>query len=300
MVRLARTVLVVLALLVCAPPVVFAAPSAEERAFGLATNKFQHLSPDLSEQDFADFVKKYPTSIRVPEAILYEAKAMLYSGQANGAIDLLTTNHAGTLAPQYLYWLGRAHFQNKNYTNAANTFAEMVQKYRGSQDALDATVREANAYARMEQWPQLEKLLTDTNELFQSTVRERARAHANAVSETIAAGFLLLGEAQLAQGKFSGAENTLHALETQALDTPLKWQRDYLASRVQRAQGRLEDVLAERKPPCWSRRTVRTARKRWFLWAACWSNWGISTRRQTCIQTTCRSECRPNNSVAPF
>src|SRR5438552_14601432 len=109
MVRLARTVLVWLALLVCAIPA-FAAPSAEDRAFAVAMDKFQHISPDLAQQDFADFIKKYPTSTRVPEAVLHEAQAMLSSGQANGAIDLLTTNRADTLAPQYLYWLGLAHF----------------------------------------------------------------------------------------------------------------------------------------------------------------------------------------------
>jgi TolA-binding protein len=236
MVRLIRPFLILLALVFGAAPVL-AVSSAETNAFAIAMDKFQHLSPDLAEKDFAEFVRKYPNSSRVPEAILYEAQAMLFSGQVNGAIELLITNRADTLAPQYLYWLGRARFQNNDFTGAANTFAEMLQKHPEAREALDATIREANAFARLEQWPRLEQLLTQTNELFQRSVR------AGAVSETVGSGFLLLGEAQFAQGNFAAAENTLRLLEAQPLDTQLKWQRDYLASRVQRAEGRLEDAL---------------------------------------------------------
>jgi TolA-binding protein len=235
MVRFARLFLILLALIFGATPV-FAASSSETNAFAVAMDKFLHLSPDLSEKDFAEFVRKYPNSPRVPEAILYQAQAMLYSGQVNGAIDLLTTNQAGTLAPNYLYWLGRARYQNNDFTNAANTFAEVLQKYAGAPDPLDVIIREASAFARLEQWARLEQLLTQTND-FQRTVR------AGAVSEAVASGFLLLGEAQLAQGKFADVERTLHSLETQTLDTQLKWQRDYLACRLQRAQGRLEEAV---------------------------------------------------------
>src|SRR6185437_5169350 len=80
MVRLALLFLILFALIFGVASV-FAAPSAEDRAFAVAMDKFEHLSPDLAEKDFADFVRKYPTSIRVPEAILYQAQAMLFSGQ---------------------------------------------------------------------------------------------------------------------------------------------------------------------------------------------------------------------------
>jgi TolA-binding protein len=237
MFRLARLFLILLALIFGVAPV-FAASSSETNAFAVAMDKFLHLSPDLSEKDFADFVLKYPNSPRRTEAILYWARAMLYSGQVNGAIDLLTTNRADSLAPQYLYWLGCARYQNNDFTNAANTFAEMVRKYPDSQQAFDAVVREASAFARLTQWPRVEQVLTETNGLFDRTVR------AGAVSELIASGFLLLGEAQLAQEKFAGVESTLHSLEKQTMNTQLKWQRDYLACRLQRAEGRWEDAVA--------------------------------------------------------
>ena len=129
MVRLSRWFLLLLALMLSVGSV-FAANSAEERAFSVAMGIFPGLAPDFAEKDFAEFIRKYPNSIRVPEAVLYEAQAMLFSGQRLGAIDLLSTNQerANQLAPEYLYWLGRARFQNNEYQNAADTFNEMLQK----------------------------------------------------------------------------------------------------------------------------------------------------------------------------
>ena len=234
MVRLVRSLLILLALVLGAAPI-FAASSAETNAFGLAMNKF-HLSKDLAEKDFADFVRKYPNSTRVPEAILFEAQAMLAAGQASGAIDLLTTNRPDTLAPQYLYWRGRA-LENKDDAAAVKTYAQMWQTFPDAGEALDATIREASAFARLGQWKDLEQLLTQTNGVFQYSLRGRT------VSEMMASGFLLLGEAQFAQGKFADVEGTLHALEVQPKNTQLKWQRDYLAARLQRAEGRIEEAL---------------------------------------------------------
>lgn len=226
-----------MALIISAGPVL-AAPSAEERAFAVALEKF-HTFPDSSEKDFANFVQKYPNSIHVPEAIWYQAQARLLARQTAGAIELLATNEnrAGNLAPQYLYWLGRAHFQNHDFANATNTWGEMLRKYPDSPQALDATIREADAFVRLEQWRGVVQLLDRTNGLFQQSVR------GGAVSETIASGFLLLGEAQLALGDFTGVNRTMELLNKQTLNTDLKWQRDYLAARLQRAEGHLEDAL---------------------------------------------------------
>ena len=237
MVRLSRWFLTLLALFFSAQ-MIFAANSAEERAFSVAMQKFR-ASPDLSENDFAAFLQKYPNSIHVPEVILDQAQGRLFSGQAASAIDLLATNQsrAGKLAPQYLYWLGRAQFQNQEYPTAADTFGLMLQKYPESQQALDATVRQADAYGRLEDWPRVRRLLEQTNGFFQQSVRS------GAVSEIVASGFLLLGEAQLAQGNLNRVDDTLRSLEKQTLNSTLKWQRDYLAARRLRADGHFEDAL---------------------------------------------------------
>ncbi|HXS68808.1 MAG TPA: tetratricopeptide repeat protein, partial [Candidatus Polarisedimenticolia bacterium] len=234
---MSRCFLVLLALFFSAQ-LLFAANSAEERAFSVAMQKFR-ASPDLSEGDFAAFLQKYPNSIHVPEVILHQAQARLFSGQAAGAISLLATNQnrADKLAPQYLYWLGQAQFQNQEYSIAADTFGQMLRKYPDSREALDSTIHQASAYERLEDWPRVRRLLEQTNGLFQQSVRS------GTVSATMASGFLLLGEAQLVQGDLARVDDTLRALDKQTLSSGLKWQRDYLAARRQRADGHLDDAL---------------------------------------------------------
>src|SRR6185312_7386921 len=108
MARLTRWFLILLALAFSAR-LAFAADVRESSAFDTAVQTFK-ISRELSVQDFADFIRKYPTSVRRPEAILYEAQGMLYGGDATNAIQLLSTNHSDKLAPKYLYWLGQAYF----------------------------------------------------------------------------------------------------------------------------------------------------------------------------------------------
>jgi TolA-binding protein len=238
MFRLSRWCLIFLVLFISAGRIV-AASSDEERAFGLAMDKFRTSLWDLAEKDFGDFVQKYPNSTRVPEAILYRAESRLFSGQFSGAIDLLATgrNPTNKLAAQYLYWTGRAHFESKNYAGAAAAFDELLRKFPSFDKRVDAAVREAGAFSRLERWPRVIELLEGTNEVFQQVV------HASVTNETIALGYLLLGDAQLAQGNFLAVDATLQSLDKQPLSSDLKWQRQYLECRRQRAEGRLEDAL---------------------------------------------------------
>ena len=239
MVRLNRLFLLLLALGFSAR-LALGADLRESSAFEKAMGNF-NISKELSVQDFADFIAKYPNSVRKPEALLYEAQGMLSGGNASGAIELLATNHSDKLAPQYLYWLGQAYFQKGDYANATNTFGRMIEKFPEAFDALDATIRQANAFIHLDppQWALVVRLLSDTNKPFQQALRR------GTVSETVASGFVLMGEAQLALGDTAGVERTLQSLEKQKpkLTMQLTWQRDYLAARLQHAEGRLEDAL---------------------------------------------------------
>lgn len=238
MVRSGRIFLFVLALLFSAGALL-AASADEENAFEVAMDKL-HIAPDLAEKDFAAFVQKYPNSARVPEAILDQAQARIFSGQSAGAIDLLSTNQvrAGTLAPQYLYWLGRA-YENKDDTKSAGIFEEVWRKYPDSLQALDATIREAGAFGRLTNWARVNQLLEQTNTPFQRAIKQGAK------SETMASGYLLWGEARLAANDLPGVDKALGALNKQPLSTDLKWRQEYLACRRQRAGGQLEDALLD-------------------------------------------------------
>ncbi len=238
MVRPSKWALAVLALIFSAHLLIAASPTEEDRAFAVAQDELQSF-PDVAERNFANFIQKYPYSVRLPEAILDQARARISSGQPGNAIELLRTNQyrAAKLEPDYLYWLGTAQFQVGASAAAAVTFDEVVQKYKESPKALDSSIREAEALARMEQWPHVVQLLEDTNGPFLSAIRSGAK------SETIAAGQLLLGDAYLAQGNFEGANMALTALNQLILTTDLVWQKNYLTARLQRAQNRLEDAL---------------------------------------------------------
>jgi TolA-binding protein len=220
---------------------VFAATSDDERAFGIAMDKFHAHLWDSAEKDFADFLQKYPNSGRVSEAILYRAQSRFFSGQFSGAIDLLASgqNRTNKMAAQYLYWIGLAHFENKDYASAAAAFNELNRRYPESSKRLDALVREAWAFVRLQSWPRVIELLEQTDGAFQEAVRARA------TSETIALGYLLLGDAYLAQGNFDAVNTALQAMDKQPLSSDLKWQRRYLECRRDRAQGHLEDALQE-------------------------------------------------------
>ena len=245
MARWCRWVLILLTL-IWSGARTFAASSAESRAFDAAAMALQNRLWRVAETDFEDFTIKFPKSERLPEAILYQAEAAIMQAEAAttnrefaGAIDLLSRNQAraGKWADQYLFWIANAHFENTNYTAAADAFGELIAKFPGSSNCLDAVIGEATARARLEQWPRVAGLLQRADGVFQQAART------NAPNDLIAGGYLLLGEAQLAQKNFGGVEAALQSLNGQTLNPKLGWQRQYLQCRLQLAQGAIEDAL---------------------------------------------------------
>jgi len=62
---------------------------AEANAFNTAARAFNATDYDLARRQFADFIRAYPQSARVAEAVFFEAQASLELGDARGAISLL-------------------------------------------------------------------------------------------------------------------------------------------------------------------------------------------------------------------
>ena len=241
MVFLRRWLLVLFALILSGGQLL-AASKREQSAYAAAVHAFQYEMWSQAERDFTNFVAKYPASTNVPEAVLLQAQAEFKQGKLTGAIALLAdANHlakAGTLADQYVYWIGEAQFQNGDFTNAAETFASLPQKFPESPLRLRAVVEAASAYMQLTNWPQMSALLEDTNGIFQHA------AQMDSGNELVSRGRLLLAQAKFAQNDFDAAAKILALLNPQTLPPPLDWQRAYLLCQVKLAAGDLNGALA--------------------------------------------------------
>jgi TolA-binding protein len=228
-----------LSILFAARPQLFAASSAEARAFNAAISDFNLGFYDRAESAFAGFALVYTNSPRLAEAILYQAKARLQQTNYDGAIALISAHQAaaGTNADRYLFWLAEAKFRKGDYQAAAAAFANLVQNYPDSSFRLDAGIGEATARARLADWVAVIRLLNQTNGFFQ------AAARAQATNELVLRGYLLLGEAELARQDYSAAEMALAPLAGISLAPELDWQQQFLLCRIQLAAGRAEQAL---------------------------------------------------------
>ena len=218
----------------------FAAGAREDRAYAAAVGAFQDGLWSRAESGFEKFVQKYPTSARVPEAVLLQAEAGFQQGKLTNAIALLASRRAGAgaLADQYAYWIGEAQFQNGDIAAAADTFVSLTRNFPESPLRLRAAVKAAAARARLEEWAQLCAFLESTNSAFQRAVQE------DPTNELVVRGNLLLAQGKFAQKDFTGALAALELPDQQTLPTDLDWQRVYLLYQVKLAAGDTNGALA--------------------------------------------------------
>jgi TolA-binding protein len=218
-----------------------AAGSAESRAFDAAKLSFDQTFWDLAEKNFADFVQKYPTSAHLPEAFLLQAVSRVHLTNYAGAIELLSAHQteAGPRADDYLFWLAQAEQGKGDYSAAADSFAVLLKRYPASALGLEAAVGECAARAKLADWTRVRELLQQTNGVFQVAVRGKA------TNEVVARGYLLLGEADLAQKDFVGAEAAVQALGGMPLSPTLDWERQYLLCRTVMAAGRANEAVQD-------------------------------------------------------
>ncbi len=233
-----RHFLLLLLLAVGVGPALAASP-AEKRAFGVAAAGFNLNSWSYAETNFARFVQKYPDSELFAEAVLFQAQARFHLQEYDSARALLATNTARAegWADQYLYWTGEALLADGRLPAAAAAFARLAETFPASTNLFLASLREAEARARLQQWPQVIRLLHAPDGAFQRAVKS------GMVNEPAAAGYLILGEAQLAQQDLAGTRETLAWLDPRILDVPASWRRSYLKCRLQLAGGDVSAAL---------------------------------------------------------
>ncbi len=210
-----------------------AASPAEQRAFNVATTAFNLGLWAYAETNFASFLQKYPQSERAAEAVLLEAQARFQLRQYDGARVLLAANQnrAGGWADQFEFWTGEAQFAAGRLAGAAETLARLAEQFPGSTNLFRAVLREAEARARLQQWPQVIGLLQNEDGVFQRGIK------AGADSKLAVTGYLILGEAQFTQADFGGAQKTLAWLAPLHLNATAAWRRSHLQCRVQQAAG---------------------------------------------------------------
>src|SRR5438105_8981867 len=170
-----------------------AANSAENRVFEAAANAFRGTFYDRAEAEFADFAQKFPQSTRLPEAILFQAKARLEQTNYAGAIELLSSrlSAAANRADAYRFWIGQAYLRKGEYRTAAETFEKLIKDFPASPERLEAVLVTATARAKLSEWSKVAELLEQPNGIFQSAART------NAGDDLVLRGDLLLSESQL-------------------------------------------------------------------------------------------------------
>lgn len=232
----ARHLRMVLWMLIIAPVACGVAATTEKGAYQAAAQAFQDRNYPRAEAEFAAFANQFTNSPQIPEAILFQAEARLEQKNFDGAIDLLKTrlSQAGTWADHYLFWLGEACLRKGDFQQAGEHFAALTKQFPASSRRLEAALSETVARSKLGQWPRVIELLQDTNSVFQIAAR------ANATNELALRGYLLLSEAQLAQGNYTAAQAALQPIANLPLQPSLAWQRQYLATRIFYDQWQLE------------------------------------------------------------
>jgi TolA-binding protein len=220
-----------------------AASARENRDYAAAAGVFQNGMYDRAAAAFAQFVEKYPNSGHFAEAVLLQAQAELKQGKLGDTIALLTDVNnqakAGKLADEYFYWTGEARFQGANYSDAAEIWMALVQKFPESRLRLSAVVEAASAFAKLAEWSQAVSLLETTNGVFQRAVKTEP------VSDQTVRGKLLLAQAKLALKDFGGASAILKPLlDAKTIESELRRQCALLLYQVKLAADEPDAALA--------------------------------------------------------
>src|SRR5688500_14638148 len=162
----------VLLLLLVVPA--FAAEPGETEAFASAAKASQDGFYERAEKEWAEFLKQFPKSERAHEAALAEAQARYHLKQYPAALELLNTRagQAGPLADQYQFWRGLVQLDSTNHAAAEQAFAELLKSHTNSPLRLNASVAQAQARFRRDDFAGVVELLAATNTAFHLAARD--------------------------------------------------------------------------------------------------------------------------------
>jgi TolA-binding protein len=218
------------------PGILHAAKSDEDKAFSSARALFDDHQYNLAETYFSNYLAA-PTNSYRPYAILYLARARLEQSNYDSAILLLSNSLAqsGELAGEYTFWMASARLDKGQYAQAAEGFAR-VRDLPNNARQLEAACDEAEAYAKMENWPRVIELLQKPDNAFSRL------AAVDPKNSIVTRGLLLLGQAYLAAGRYAEGQDVIRKLDPGGVGLEWQWPRQYLLCRLELAGGRVDEA----------------------------------------------------------
>ena len=121
--------------------VTFARPRAEAQqdeatGFNFAFNLYQDGRYDLALVEFDKFLRDFPRSVKLPDALLYKGIAQQQLGRTADAINtlelLLAQYSHSQVVDKALYAVGQAYFAENQYQEAQEALNRLTSEYRDS------------------------------------------------------------------------------------------------------------------------------------------------------------------------
>jgi TolA-binding protein len=212
----------------------------EVRGWEVAARLFEDAAYDLAEQDILAFTQKYPQSVRLPEAFLLLAESRYRQGKIEGALDVLQAHGeaAGGWEDRYRFWEGECFSRLGQFDEAVEAYAAMLGDHPESPLCLDALLGQAFALRQSGKVSEAFSLLSQPDGLFlKLSVGQED-------TESVALGYLLIGETALGSGQAAAGLALLERLLPDHLSGVSAWQREHLAARLRAALGQMEAAAA--------------------------------------------------------
>lgn len=213
---------------------------SEKKAYDSAAEAFRIGIWDRAELELSEFIKDYPKSEKLTQALLLQAEAMFQQKKYAETVALLQAQlgTAGVSQDLFLYWIGSAQLAGGKYAEAATTFGRLAREFPASAKRLEAAVNEAAAYGKQGDWAKVVALLKQVDGPFRQLELN------NRGSEMAARGYLLQAQGQLELKLYPDAEATLKKIAGN-LSGELEWQRLDLLCRTLVARDKIEEAATE-------------------------------------------------------
>lgn len=115
----------------------------ESRFYNRGKAAFEDELYEVAEKQFRELIEKHPTTSRREEAILLWAQSLIHLDRWEEAARILKAELGSPKPPRrykdgYVFWLGEAYSQGKQYSEAEKRYREVIDTHSGSPYAAQA------------------------------------------------------------------------------------------------------------------------------------------------------------------